>query len=288
MDAMSILSAALPAPLVRLSTEEDLWIAQQRPMFHTDALVEMTYNLGGAVAIDDDGQIFRAPDDKIALTLAKALAFNVISEVKVDDWLQTYAVQPDVIEEIARKVIDAERLSKQLLGNDMGTAYDMMKGILCEYEEYEEVLIENAICHEHRKVQTDWKAHQMQMLKLEEKKKKMLQEYRQEDMVQKRESQLRLQQIIQQERMRQKSLDEKKRERRAIEMEAFDIECEQQIRVGRRIEERERVIYADLKRLPVRDRETDRFSMDEHMAFLKAFLQRLDLQRVQQQVRACP
>lgn len=212
-------------------------------MFHEDAVTSMTYNLGGSVAIDADGTLFRAPDETIVLALEKAERLGVIQYVAGDDWLKMYAGHPGLIQAVAQRVVDVGR-----------------EGSLCEHDEY------NLVFCEHEKMQSEWEAHSMQILQLKKRKERMLLEYRDEDMHQKQRNKLRLLQIIQQEKVRQQRLHDEIGARRSTEMKALEEECEDQEEVGRRIRERRHVIDMHLRRILEKDGE-DEDAITQHSVF---------------------
>lgn len=294
MSASDILAAAVPAPTVRPSTEADMEIAQQRPMFHQDPVIEMTYNLGGAVAIDDNGQMFRAPDDKVVAALARAERLGVISRVPVEDWLKMHVGAAGVIHTVAQKVIDAHNLSGGFLNgccnenenviaspNDAETACDILESLLCEHEEYEKVREENLTFRKYRDAQKEWKEHMAQTIRFAQDKEQLVLEHIREDKCQKQESMLRQQQLIQQEKLLQERLDHEKKEKRAVQLQALEKSRADHEEAGRRIKQRWQIIHSDLRRLPERDGEKAH-PRTQHKAFLKAFLQRLKQQQQEQ------
>lgn len=168
-DVESTCTAAAPAPTMRPSTKQDLSIAQQRPVFLQDAVMQMTYDLGGSVATDHDGRVFRATDEQVAQALVKAARFGVISYMSVEDWLGTHASQAAVMQTVAQKLIATERLSSEsleVLGDkkenispgtigpvgDAETACDILAKLLVEHDEYKKVREENSIFRKYRKV----------------------------------------------------------------------------------------------------------------------------------------
>lgn len=291
-----ILAAAVPAPTVRPSTEEDMEIAQQRPMYHEDPVVEMTYNLGGAVAIDDNDHVFRAPDDKIVAALAKAAKLGVISCVPVvEDWLKIRVGSAGVIHTVAKEVIQAESFSGGVLNekdnmspgviappNAAETACDILESLLREHNEYEKVREENFTFRKYRSVQIEWKVHMGQSVRIAQNREQVVLEHIREDKCQKQESLLRQQQLIQQEKLLQERLDHEKHERRAVQLEAIEKARADHEEMGRCIKERGQIIHSDLRRLPERNWEKKHPSA-ERKAFLEAFLQRLKHNQQQQQ-----
>lgn len=263
--------------------------------------MQMTYDLGGYVAIDHDGHVFRATDEQVAQALVKALRFGVISYMSVEDWLGTHVSEAAVIQTVAQKLIDTERLSGESLeawGNDVynispdtigsvgdaEAACDILANLLVEHDEYEKVREENSIFRKYRKVQSDWKQFRIQSLQLEKKKQQLCLEHVREDMCQKQASHLKQQQLIQQEKVRQERLDQEKHARRAVQLEAIQREHEDQEEVGRAIKQRGQIIHSDLSRLPERD---ETRPLQQNKAFLQAFLQRLWQTSHQQKKQVC-
>lgn len=284
---------------MRPSTKEDLTVAQQRPVFLQDAGMQMTYDLGGSVATDQDGHVFRATDEQITQALMKAARFGVISYTSVEDWLHTHVGQAAVIQTVAQKLIDMERLSGESLEawsdkkenvssnlpntigpvGDAETACDILANLLVEHDEYEKVREENLIFRKYRKVQSDWRQFRIRSVQLEMKKQQLLLEHAREDMRQKQESHLRQLQLINQEKAHQELLDQEKHARRAVQLEAIQREHDEQEEVGRAIRQRGKIIHSDLSRLPERE---EARPLQQNKAFLQAFLQRLRQTSLQQ------
>lgn len=281
-DVASTFTAAAPAPTMRPSTKQDLSIAQQRPVFLRDAEMQMTYDLGGSVAIDDVGRVFRAADEQVAQALVKAARFGVISYMSVEDWLGTHVGQAAVIQTVVQKLIDTERLetcgdkqeniTPDTIGpvDDAETACDILANLLAEHDEYERVWKENSVFRKYRKVQSDWKQFRVQSLRLEKKKQELLLEHVREDMRQKQASHMRQLQLIQQEKVRQERLDQEKHARRAVQLEAIQREHEDQEEVGREIKQRGQIISGDMSRLLERD---EARPLQHNKAYLQTLLQ---------------
>lgn len=285
MDVASTQAVAALEPTVRPSTEQDMVIALQRPMFHKDPVVEMTYNLGGAVAIDHEGQVFRAPDDRVVAALGKAAKLRLVAQMSVQEWFKARVGKPSMIQAVAQSLIEADQCSGGFLdacGNkaenvnmvpsDAETACDILDDLLRDHDEYEKVLVENSIFRKHRKVQLDWKHHRVQSTQLEKEREQLLLRHTREDMCQKRESQLRLQQLMRQEKLLQERLDQEKHGLREIELHGLERKREAQEKVGQRLQQRGQIIHADLRLLPER---SETRPQHQKKAFLKAFLTRM-------------
>ncbi len=252
---------------IRPSTEKDMAIALQGSVFHHDPVVEIAYNLGGAVAVDREGRVFRAPDDEIEVALAKAAKSGLIShDVSAETWLKQNAGRTAMIEEMAQRMMRK---------NSSDLACDILQSLLSEHEQFSNVCDENKLFREHRKLQVDWNAHRARSLRLEQKKLKLLEQHRMEDVCQTQENHLRLQQVIQQEKVRQKLLDQENQKRRSSQLEEIQREYKQQQEAGGYIKQREQDIFPDLNDLSEKGEEEESSCRSEHKEFLQALLERL-------------